>query len=168
MALLSMLPPVTLDARRLTRSCYLAAFTATALAGAVACRSPQRGNLAVAPRSGSDYARQIEVLSTPVGAERALERIVNVELSEWKISLANADVSPGAVTLQVHNGGTIAHVFEIEGAGIERRTRPIAPDSTIALTVNLEPKTYEIYCPLASGMHKKMGMVAKLAVRAEK
>lgn len=168
MTLLSKLSTVTLDAHRRTKSLCLAVLTTSALTGAVACRSPRPGYLAVAPRSGSEYGRQIEVLSTPVGAGLAVERIVNVELSEWKISLENADVSPGPVTLQVHNSGTIAHVFEIEGGGIEKRTRPIAPDSTIALTVNLGPKTYEMYCPLGSGMHKKMGMAVKLAVQSGK
>jgi uncharacterized cupredoxin-like copper-binding protein len=102
-----------------------------------------------------------------VSAEPAPARVVKAELNEWKVSLANDTVSAGAVTLQVHNAGTMPHVFEVEGNGMEKRTRPIPPDSTAVLTVTLKPGKYEIYCPLAGGKHKKMGMETDLAVRAE-
>jgi plastocyanin len=92
---------------------------------------------------------------------------LKTDLSEWTIALSHDTVSAGSVTLRVHNAGTTAHMFEIEGNGMEKRTRPIAPDSTIALTFDLKPGKYEVYCPLASGIHKKMGMRTDLVVRSE-
>ena len=83
-------------------------------------------------------------------------------------SLASDTVSSGPTSLRLHNGGTLAHVFEIEGNGIEKRTRPIPPDSTVALTVDLKPGRYEIYCPLAGGAHKQKGMDTDLTVRPTK
>jgi uncharacterized cupredoxin-like copper-binding protein len=62
----------------------------------------------------------------------------------------------------------LPHVFEVEGNGIEKRTKSVAPDSTIAVTVDLKPGTYEIYCPLGGGKHRKMGMETDLIVRSEK
>ncbi len=167
MTVFSMLPTAALFARRTARSLSIAGVAASALTGAIACRSPKPGYLAAAPRVESGYDRQIEVVSTPSGAIPAPERVLQVELSEWKISLADSGASPGPVTLRVHNGGTMAHAVEIEGGGTEKRTHPIAPDSTVAIRVNLKPSRYEIYCPLASGTHKKMGMAANLAVRSE-
>jgi len=147
---------------RQTRRVALAGAVASALVAGVACQ-PTSGYFAMASRP---QLARTGASSATLGSGVAPARIVKVELSEWKISLASDSVSAGPLTLQVHNAGTMAHAFEVEGNGMEKRTAPIPRDSTIALTVDLKPGKYEIYCPLAGGGHKKMGMETDLAVRS--
>lgn len=154
---------VRLNPRKARRLALIGAVITAAVGGA-ACH-PKPGYLTIASRPEFQQP-QASNQSTTSGV--APERVVTAELNEWKVSLASDTISAGSVTLQVHNAGTLPHVFELEGNGIEKRTRPISPDSTMSLTVDLKPGTYEIYCPLASGMHKKMGMKTDLAVRSEK
>ena len=137
--------------------------SATVLAGSVACK-PKPGYLTLAslPQIG-----QARTASHARVSNHLPVHDVKTDLSEWAISLSHDTVSAGSVELRVHNAGTTAHVFEIEGNGMEKRTRPIAPDSTIALTFDLKPGKYEVYCPLASGIHRKMGMRTDLIVRSE-
>jgi plastocyanin len=147
---------------RQARRVAIVGAVASALVAGVACK-PTSGYFAMSshPQFGrADASRSAS------GSGVAPARIVKVELSEWKISLASDSVSAGPVTLRVHNAGTVAHAFEVEGNGMEKRTAPIPRDSTIALTVDLKPGKYEIYCPLAGGSHKKMGMETDLAVRS--
>lgn len=136
---------------------------ATALVGGVACK-PKPGYLTIA---SPPQIRQTRASSQSMVSDRLPVHDVTTDLSEWTISLSHDTVSAGTVALRVHNAGTTAHVLEIEGNGMEKRTRPIAPDSTIALTFDLKPGKYEVYCPLASGIHRKMGMRTDLVVRSE-
>jgi plastocyanin len=147
---------------RQARRVAIVGAVASALVAGVACQ-PTSGYFAMASRP---QLRRTEASSAVLGSGAAPARVVKVELSEWKISLASDSVSAGPVTLRVHNVGTMAHAFEVEGNGLEKRTAPIPIDSTIALTVDLKPGKYEIYCPLAGGSHKKMGMETDLAVRS--
>lgn len=133
------------------------------LVGSVACK-PKPGYLTLA---SMPQIRQTRASSQSMVSGRLPVHDLKTDLSEWTIALSHDTVSAGSVTLRVHNAGTTAHVFEIEGNGMEKRTRPIAPDSTIALTFDLKPGKYEVYCPLASGIHKKMGMRKDLVVRSE-
>jgi uncharacterized cupredoxin-like copper-binding protein len=139
---------------RVARVTTLLALIGTTAAGA-AC-SPTPGHLSFAARPAP---MRLEATNTP-------PQRIKVELREWKIALATDSVASGPVTLQVHNAGTIAHAFEIEGNGTEKRTAPIPADSSATLSVTLKPGHYQIYCPLAGGAHKKMGMVADLAVHS--
>jgi len=153
---------VHLNSRNARRLVLIGAVTSAAV-GVIACH-PKPGYLTIASRP---EFRQTHTSnhSTAPGVEPA--RVLTAELNEWKVSLASDTISAGPVTLQVHNAGTITHAFELEGNGVEKRTPPIAPDSTSALTVDLKPGKYEIYCSLASGMHMKMGMKTNLTVRSE-
>jgi hypothetical protein len=93
--------------------------------------------------------------------------IVPVELTEWAVTLGMSALDPGATTFRVHNRGTIPHQFEVEGAGMEKRTRLIPPDSTVTLAVELKAGSYELYCPVGGGAHKKMGMLAHATVASK-
>jgi plastocyanin len=158
---------VALVARRTTRGLSLAGIAAAATIGGAACRSPRPGYFGVALVPESQQALVSHRPKSSTAAQPVTERVVKAELREWKISLNSAHVSSGRVTIEVHNSGAAAHSFEIEGNGVEERTRPVAPDSTITLSLELNPGNYDIYCPLGSGLHKKMGMTSNLVVQAE-
>jgi phosphohistidine phosphatase SixA/plastocyanin len=89
---------------------------------------------------------------------------VGVRLSEWKLDLARLTVPTGEVEFSVTNGGTMPHAFEIEGQGLEKELEPIKAGATETLRLTLPPGTYELYCPIDSGEHEKMGMIAHLEV----
>ena len=89
---------------------------------------------------------------------------VSVRLSEWKVDLSQPNLAAGPVTFVVTNTGQIPHAVEVEGEGIEQETETIQPGANGTLTLTLKPGTYEVYCPVGEGSHKKLGMEAHLTV----
>lgn len=89
---------------------------------------------------------------------------VTVQLSEWSVALSQQNIAPGIVTFVVTNSGQVPHAIEVEGEGIEKELEEIQPGVTDTLAVTLKPGRYEIYCPVGSGSHKKLGMTARLTV----
>ena len=103
-------------------------------------------------------------LSAAIARGPAAGDTVQVGLSEWKVELSAPTAAPGQVTFQVTNRGTIPHQFEVEGRGIERRTRLIQPGDSASLALTLKAGRYEIYCPVGGDSHKKLGMETYLVV----
>jgi plastocyanin len=119
------------------------------------------------PRYFGEYARMARVhVDAAAGHAPASPHAsaIPVELAEWKVSIAAEALPAGATTFEVHNTGTMPHAFEIEGNGIEVRTKQIEPGKVATLSVKLAKGTYELYCPVGGGSHKKMGMHADLNV----
>lgn len=117
---------------------------------------------AVGPVLGTDT---FPVSATEPGATD--DRTVSATLTEWEVQLSQDTVPAGEVTFRVANAGTMEHALEVEGQGIEEETAHIAPGQNATLTVNLQPGTYEVYCPVVSeaGNHQQLGMTAQLVVR---
>jgi uncharacterized cupredoxin-like copper-binding protein len=96
------------------------------------------------------------------GDEMMQETAVDVSLVEWAIEMPTS-VTAGSVTFNVTNNGSAEHNFAIEGNGVEQ-----ALDSNLAsgeagsMTVDLEPGTYRVYCPV--GNHAEQGMELELTV----
>jgi uncharacterized cupredoxin-like copper-binding protein len=87
---------------------------------------------------------------------------VPVSLTEFAIDMP-ATLSAGEVTFSVVNDGTITHSFEIEGGTLEEELEtPLEPGQSGMLTVNLEPGTYRVYCPI--GNHAQQGMELEVTV----
>jgi phosphohistidine phosphatase SixA/plastocyanin len=97
-------------------------------------------------------------------AQREAASPVNVRLSEWKLELSRLTVPTGEVEFNVTNRGTMLHAFEVEGQGLEKDLEPIKVGATSTLRLTLPPGTYSLYCPIDSGAHKKMGMIAHIEV----
>src|SRR5213080_4269444 len=89
---------------------------------------------------------------------------VNVKLSEWKVVLSQASVAAGPVTFVITNTGSIPHGLEVEGQEIEQEIETIQPGASDTLTLTLKPGSYEVYCPVGSDSHKKLGMDTHLKV----
>ena len=89
---------------------------------------------------------------------------VSVRLSEWKLEPSRLTVPTGDVEFTVTNAGTTPHAFEVEGQGLEKRLEPMIAGASGSLRLTLPPGTYELYCPIDDGAHKKMGMIAHLEV----
>ncbi|MBA3580234.1 MAG: hypothetical protein H0W42_09645 [Gemmatimonadaceae bacterium] len=95
------------------------------------------------------------------------DALVHVPLTEWKVTVSKAAISPGVTTFHAMNQGTYTHAFEIEGNGKEWKSDPIAPGGTATLTPTLTAGTYEVYCPImdSHGNHQQKGMRTTFTVR---
>lgn len=87
---------------------------------------------------------------------------VAVGLSEFAIEMPDS-LPAGPTTFEVRNVGAAEHSFEVEGNGIEEELEAtLKPGETSTLAVDLQPGTYEVYCPVAG--HEDLGMVIELTV----
>jgi phosphohistidine phosphatase SixA/plastocyanin len=129
------------------------------LVGIVGCGKDQ-----YAEAAASAAGAQPDSAGAMPASQRQGASSVSVRLSEWKLELSQLAVPTGEVEFIVTNGGTMLHTFEIEGQGLEKELEPIKVGATSALRLTLPPGTYEVYCPIDSGAHKKMGMIAHLEV----
>jgi plastocyanin len=95
---------------------------------------------------------------------RASPKTIVVEETEFRISPSALQVPElGIYVFKAVNRGTIPHVLEFEGPGIETETEPIAPGRSAKLRLYLrKPGKFELYCPLDH--HKAKGMVAQVIV----
>lgn len=71
----------------------------------------------------------------------------------------------GSVTIDLDNpsDNQLPHAVEVEGNGVEEETATIQPGEDASVTVDLEPGTYEFYCPV--GNHRAAGMEGTLTVQ---
>lgn len=75
------------------------------------------------------------------------EDAVPVSLVDYSIQMPSS-LPAGPTEFQITNNGEHEHTFEIEGNGIERELeRPLKPLEVATLQVDLQPGTYEVYCP---------------------
>jgi len=126
--------------------------------------------------SAAETTATMTVAETPVGGETAggtpaagsedssmvSGGQVPVSLAEFAISMP-ATLPAGRVTFAVTNDGTITHSFEIEGGNVEKALKnPLEPGQTDMLSVNLDPGTYTVYCPIDD--HRGQGMELEVTV----
>lgn len=151
--------------RQLTRSDLITQHRRT---GLVLCAALLTGIAGCTKDHDAEAAANSGTYSSSVAVTPATQREgaspVRVRLSEWKLELSQLTVPTGEVEFTVTNGGTMLHAFEVEGQGFEKDLEPIKVGATSTLRLTLPPGTYEVYCPIDSGAHKKMGMIAHLEV----
>lgn len=88
---------------------------------------------------------------------------VNVDLTEWAITLKPATVKAGMIHFMVKNSGTATHSFAIRGNGVDEKLKSnLSSGETDMLMVTLKAGTYETYCPV--GKHESKGMKAEFKV----
>jgi YVTN family beta-propeller protein len=97
----------------------------------------------------------------PAGT-RPQDRDLNVDLTEWQITLSRAKAPAGPLRLVVANLGHTAHALRIVGRGVDERTATIQPRQTIVWEITLPAGTYQVTCPI--GNHAQQGMTTSLTV----
>lgn len=88
--------------------------------------------------------------------------LVRVTLTEHEIEVP-AEVPAGELTFELSNEGDQVHGFAVEGEGIdETLTTDVQPGATEAVTIELAPGTYTVWCPI--GDHRQRGMEAQIEI----
>ncbi|MBA2811015.1 cupredoxin domain-containing protein [Streptomyces sp. KM273126] len=87
---------------------------------------------------------------------------VDVKLVDYKVEPSRSTLKAGVYTFVARNAANQDHALEIEGHGLDRRTKTLAPGESANLTVKLKDGKYEAYCPIDS--HKELGMKTVLTV----
>jgi plastocyanin len=113
---------------------------------------------AVAPETTTEETTTEEAAGGGGGGET-----VDVSLVDFAIEPPDPTVKAGTVTFAVTNDGNTLHNLEIEGNGVEEELpADLSSGESGELTVDLQPGTYEWYCPV--GNHAEMGMEGELTV----
>ena len=100
---------------------------------------------------------------TEPGGAAGKAQEVDVSETEFKLDPADPTVKPGTVTFKATNDGQALHNLEIEGDGVEEELpQDLQPGDSGELTVDLEPGTYEMYCPVSN--HAELGMEGEVTV----
>lgn len=123
--------------------------------------------LALAACGGTDRGATSDSAAGDVTKSAAVGEFV-VGLNEWTVDLPMDTLPAGRYTFRVENTGRVKHALEFEGNGREWKTDELEPGAKTDLTLDLEPGTYEVYCPVESGdaEHDERGMKRMLVVRA--
>ena len=95
------------------------------------------------------------------GTTQAAQSVVAKE-TEFKIALPKVAVRAGQVTFDVQNDGKIQHDLVVQGNGVDAKTPLLDAGQSKALSVDLKPGTYDLYCSVPG--HKEAGMDVKLTV----
>jgi hypothetical protein len=89
---------------------------------------------------------------------------VEVHLAEFSIDMPQS-LPAGRTVFRVMNHGSVEHGFEIEGPDVQDSlTSNVQPGEEATLSVDLEPGSYEVWCPVAD--HAEQGMRTTLQVSA--
>ncbi len=106
-----------------------------------------------------EEAAPVEAVATD---QEAMADTVHAVLTDFEIDMPDT-LTAGPVVFHVMNEGSAEHNFEVERGEMEMEfERPLAPGTVNAMRVDLEPGTYEIYCPV--GDHEERGMERTLHV----
>jgi plastocyanin len=82
-----------------------------------------------------------------------------------KFNKKTLTTSPGKATITLTNPSSsgLKHAVEVEGHGIEKKSKTIGPGKKASVTVRLKAGTYTFYCPVDG--HKAAGMKGKVVVK---
>lgn len=91
------------------------------------------------------------------------EQRIEVTLDDFVIEMPDT-IPSGLLVFEVTNRGTNEHSFEVEGQGVHQAlSAPANPGDSMELTVELDPGTYRIYCPVEG--HAERGMETSVLVQ---
>jgi uncharacterized cupredoxin-like copper-binding protein len=85
---------------------------------------------------------------------------VQVDETEFKITLGSTALKAGEITFEVKNDGKIPHDLAIKETG--DKTKLISAGGTVELKVTLKPGKYELYCSVPG--HEAAGMKLNVTV----
>jgi uncharacterized cupredoxin-like copper-binding protein len=124
----------------------LTAFAGLMLAAAVVVTA-----LAIAATGSAKGGQKLSLKASASGA---------LKFNKKKLS-----AKPGTATIVMTNPSSsgLRHAVEVEGKGLEKRSKVVGPGKTSRVTVRLRAGKYEFYCPVDG--HKDAGMKGTIVVK---
>ena len=127
--------------------------------------------LATAVFAGCGGDDDEEPAATPTATEEATQEPTGggetlafsaPEDGSLKFDQADATTKAGKVTVTFSNPSSVPHAVTIEGNGVEAESETVTAADAPPFEVDLQPGTYEFYCPVAG--HEAAGMKGTLTV----
>jgi plastocyanin len=105
-----------------------------------------------------------EATQEPAGGGGGGETLKFSAPADGSLKFDQGDVTAkaGKVTVDFANPSSVPHAVEIEGNGVEEVSETVTSSDAPPITVDLQPGTYEYYCPV--GGHEAAGMKGTLTV----
>lgn len=106
------------------------------------------------------------VVAAPGGAAGGHKLSLRANASgALKFNKKTLTTTSGKATITFTNPSSsgITHALEVEGHGIEKKTKNLGPGKKASVTVKLKKGTYAFYCPVDG--HRQAGMKGKLVVK---
>jgi plastocyanin len=103
-----------------------------------------------------------EATQEPAAGEGTTLAFSAPEDGSLKFDQSEATTKAGTVTVTFANPSSVPHAVEIEGNGVEAESETVTGADAPPFEVELEPGTYEFYCPVAG--HEAAGMKGTLTV----
>jgi uncharacterized cupredoxin-like copper-binding protein len=123
----------------------------TAFAGVMLAAAVLVTALAIAATGSAKGGQKLSLRASASGA---------LKFNKKKLS-----AKPGKATIVMTNpsGSGLQHGVEVEGKGIEKRSKVVGPGKTTRVTVRLKAGRYDFYCPVDG--HKSAGMRGTIVVK---
>jgi uncharacterized cupredoxin-like copper-binding protein len=123
----------------------------TAFAGVMLAAAVLVTALAIAATGSATSGQKLSLKASASGA---------LKFNKKKLS-----AKPGKATIVMTNpsGSGLKHAVEVEGKGIEKRSKVVGPGKTARVTVRLKAGKYDFYCPVDG--HKSAGMKGTIVVK---
>jgi plastocyanin len=103
-----------------------------------------------------------EATEEPAAGEGTTLAFSAPEDGSLKFDQADATTKAGKVTVTFANPSSVPHAVEIEGNGVDAESETVTGADAPPFEVDLQPGTYEFYCPVAG--HEAAGMKGTLTV----
>jgi plastocyanin len=90
--------------------------------------------------------------------------VVEVTMTEFALEFSQPSFTAGTYTFKAPNEGQFPHTISITGPGVDNVTAggPAQTGQEVSMTVDLQPGTYKIWCPVRD--HEARGMVTEITV----
>jgi plastocyanin len=139
-----------------SRLCYLITLSVLLLGMVLtlaSCREPGEA------LGGENQASPDGPTASPAPAQTIT---AEVGLTEYAIQMP-LSLAAGPQLFRVTNNGASVHNLQVEGLGIEETFESnLSPGETQTMRLDLEPGTYQVYCPVSN--HREQGMEMQLSV----
>ena len=142
------------------RIAVLAATAAFAFAG---CGGDDEPESAATPAATEEATEAPTEAATEAGGSGSTLKIAADPGGAKAFTETELTADAGSVTVEFANESQLPHAVEIEGNGVEEETETVTGQDAPPITVDLQPGTYEFYCPV--GDHRAEGMEGTLTVK---
>jgi plastocyanin len=133
---------------------------ALGVAGCGSSGNSSSGGSGASSSSGSSSSSSATKTSSSSGAGSTVKLAADPS-GNLAFNTKTLSAKAGKVTIDFTNKSSVPHAVEVEGHGVEVKTKVIT-GANASVTAKLKPGTYEFYCPVDG--HRMAGMQGKLTV----